>query len=333
MSGIKMAQTQEQKIPSLSIIIPVYNGSKTIAVLVERLLAIEIPGGKEIVLINDGSQDNSAEICQGIVSNTDKAITFLDLTRNFGEHNAVLTGMRQASGHWVITMDDDLQNAPEDVPKLFNYARDNDLDVAYTHFSNKQHTFFRNLGSRFANFTANLLLNKPKRLYLSSFRCIRRIIVDNISSYVGPYPYIDGLIFQVTDRVGSIQVRHQRRSHGRSNYTILQLIKLWLNIFLNFSTLPLRISLWFGFGLALLSIIGIAYVFIDYFYLDRIAPGWASLMSVLLAFAGMQFIFLGIVGEYLGRLYLTTNNRPQSIVRSLTISKAVNDTRSSKNRE
>ena len=328
-----MAQTQKTKNPNLSIVIPVYNGSKTIEDLVKRLLAIEIPGGKEIVLVNDGSQDNSAEICQSIVANTNEEITFLDLTRNFGEHNAVLTGMRQTLGHWVITMDDDFQNAPEDVPELFNFAEKNDLDVAYTHFPNKQHTIFRNLGSRFANFTANLLLNKPKGLYLSSFRCVRRIIVDNISSYTGPYPYIDGLIFQITDRVGSLEVRHQQRSHGRSNYTFSQLIKLWLNIFLNFSTLPLRVSLWFGIFLALLSIIGIAYVFMDYYYLGRIAPGWASLMSVLLAFAGIQFIFVGILGEYLGRLYLTSSNQPQSIVRSLTNSRTVKGTKSSSNRK
>ncbi len=301
----------------LSLVIPVYNSSKTIAKLVEGLVTLDISGGFEIVLVNDGSEDNSAEICRDIVAKSDAKIVFLDLTRNFGKHNAVLTGLRHTSGRYVVTMDDDFQNAPAEVPKLYQYTKTNDLDVVYTRFAKKQHSTFRNLGSKFANFTADLVLNKPKGLYLSSFRCLTRIVVDHITKYAGPYPYIDGLIFQTTTRVGSIEVEHLPRAENSSNYTLSRLVKLWINILLNFSTLPLRLSLWLGITMAFVSAIGIIYVFIDFFTYGNVAPGWASLMIVVLAFSGLQFIFVGILGEYLGRLFISFGNRPQSIIRNI----------------
>ena len=303
--------------PELSIVIPVYNGSNTISKLVDNLMAIDIPGGKEIILVNDGSVDNSAEKCRNIVANSAGRITLLDLTRNFGEHNAVLAGLRAASGNFVITMDDDFQDAPDEVARLYQYTKENDFDVVYTRSAKKQHSLFRKLGSSFANFTADLMLSKPKNLYLSSFRCIRKIVVDHIIQYLGPYPYIDGLIFQATHRAGSIEVEHLPRTESKSNYTLSRLLKLWINILLNFSTLPLRVSLWLGITMAILSVVGMVYVFIDFYTYGNVAPGWASLMIILLAFAGLQFTFLGILGEYLGRLFIAFGNRPQSIVRNV----------------
>jgi len=312
-----MSETDNTSPPELSLVIPVYNGSKTIAGLIDGLVRLDVSGEFEIVLVNDGSEDNSAEICREIVAQSKANIIFLDLTRNFGEHNAVLTGLRHTSGRYVVTMDDDFQNAPAEVAKLYQYTKANDFDVVYTRFPKKQHSTFRNLGSKFANFTADLVLNKPKGLYLSSFRCLSRIVVDHISKYSGPYPYIDGLIFQTTNRVGSIEVEHLPRTENKSNYTLTRLVKLWINIILNFSTLPLRLSLWLGIAMAFLSALGIVYVFIDFFTYGNVAPGWASLMIVVLAFSGLQFIFVGILGEYLGRLFISFGNRPQSIIRNI----------------
>ena len=141
-------------------------------------------------------------------------ITYIEHARNFGEHNAVMTGLRHARGRYVITMDDDLQNPPEEVIRLYDHARLGNWDVVYTRYAVKQHAGWRNLGSRFANAVADRLLDKPKGLYLSSFRCMSALVVRSVTRYHGPYPYVDGLIMQVTQRIDSIEVRHLPRARG-----------------------------------------------------------------------------------------------------------------------
>ena len=203
---------------SLSIVIPVFNSADTISPLVERLTSLKIPGGKQIILVIDGSPDNSWKICSDLCQSSAVPVTVIDLARNFGEHNAIMAGLTYAKGQFVITMDDDLQNPPEEVFRLWAYTHDNDFDVVYAQFHTKMHARWRNIGSRFTNWCVEKTIDKPKGLYLASFRCMSRLVVQSILSYTGPFPYIDGLIIQTTDRIGSLQVEHLPRNKGKSNY-------------------------------------------------------------------------------------------------------------------
>ena len=190
-------------------------------------------------------------------------VTYIEHARNFGEHNAVMTGLRHVRGRFVITMDDDLQNPPEEVVRLYDHARLGGWDVVYTRYAEKAHAGWRNLGSRFANKVADWLLDKPRGLYLSSFRCMSALMVDAVTRYRGPYPYIDGLLMQVTQRIDSIEVRHLPRAEGRSNYNLRRLIRLWLNLVTSFSLAPLRLAMLTGAMLALLGGIGAVFVIIE----------------------------------------------------------------------
>ena len=231
-------------------------------------------------------------------------VTFVDLSRNFGEHNAVMAGLRVARGAYVITMDDDGQNPPSEVVKLHRQARQSGHDIVYTYYAEKQHETWRNLGSWLTNRAADFLLDKPKGLYLSSFRCMSAFVVEQICHYEGPLSYVDGLLFQVTQNVGRRQVEHAQRLVGRSTYTMTKLLRLWLNMFLNFSVVPLRVS----------SVLGLLLSVVGFFLTVAVAvealmtstpPGWGSLMCALFVFCGVQLLTVGLVGEYVGRMYLT----------------------------
>ncbi len=302
---------------TLSIVVPVYNGAASVGELVQALEALDIPGGHEIVLVNDGSPDNSRDVCVELVKTAKIPVTLVDHARNYGEHNAVMTGLRHARGQWVINMDDDLQNPPSEVVRLLNYAQENKYEVVYTYYDEKQHAGWRNLGSQFTNWCATQLLDKPKDLYLSSFRCMSAFLVERILDYHGPFPYIDGLILQITRDIGRLKVQHLPRAIGRSNYTLRRLVRLWLNMFVNFSVMPLRLATVAGMVLAGIGLLGVIFVFIEAMIRRDTPPGWGSLMAAVLFLSGMQLMILGIFGEYLGRIYLTLNRKPQAIVRKI----------------
>jgi undecaprenyl-phosphate 4-deoxy-4-formamido-L-arabinose transferase len=300
----------------LSIVIPVYNGASSIAELVRALEDLPIEGGHEIILVNDGSPDRSLDVCKDLVDRARVPITLINLARNYGEHNAVMAGLRHASGAYVITMDDDLQNPPEEIERLLAFAQRSGKEVIYTCYENKRHAIWRNLGSRFTNRVADFVLEKPRGLYLSSFRCISAFVVREITRYEGPFPYVDGLILQVTHDIAHLTVQHLPRAAGRSNYTLRRLLRLWTSMFVNFSVMPLRVSTITGFVLSGIGALGGAMV-IEEALTSSPPAGWASLMAGLLLLSGVQLVILGIVGEYLGRLYLTANGKPQSVIREI----------------
>jgi undecaprenyl-phosphate 4-deoxy-4-formamido-L-arabinose transferase len=299
----------------LSVVVPVYRGASTIGKLVDELSRLAPAGGLEIILVNDGSPDNSDAVCRALLETAAVPLTYIEHARNFGEHNAVLTGLRHARGAYVITMDDDLQNPPEEVVRLFDHARTGNWDVVYTRYAVKQHAGWRNLGSRFANKVADVLLDKPKGLYLSSFRCMAALVVRAVTQYTGPYPYIDGLIMQVTRRIDSIEVRHLPRLEGRSNYTLTRLVRLWLNLATSFSLIPLRLAVFAGAAMAALGVIGAVATIVEALFLNETPTGWASTMVVLLLVGGVQSMILGVLGEYVGRTFLTANGKPQGAIR------------------
>jgi undecaprenyl-phosphate 4-deoxy-4-formamido-L-arabinose transferase len=300
---------------ALSIVIPVYNGAGSIAELVAALRALDVPGGLEIVLVNDGSADDSFAVCRDLAAAPGAPVTLVDLSRNYGEHNAVMAGLAHARGDYTVTMDDDLQNPPEEVLRLCAHARDGGYDAVYTFYESKQHAAWRNLGSRFTNWCADRLIDKPRGLYLSSFRCISAFLRERLVAYDGPYPYVDGLIFQITDKVGRLQVRHLPRFEGRSNYTLRRLLRLWLSMFLNFSVMPLRAASITGIVLSAVGLLGFVIVLAEALFKRDLPTGWASLMSALALVAGVQLMILGVMGEYLGRMFLTANRKPQYLVR------------------
>jgi undecaprenyl-phosphate 4-deoxy-4-formamido-L-arabinose transferase len=262
-------------------------------------------------------------VCRSLVARARVPITLVALSRNYGEHNAVMAGLRQARGAHVITMDDDLQNPPSEVLRLLAYAQASGKEVVYTYYAQKAHAPWRNLGSRFTNRVADWLLDKPKGLYLSSFRCLSAFVAREITRYDGPFPYVDGLILQVTQSVGRVEVQHLPRAHGGSNYNLRRLVRLWLNMFVNFSVMPLRVSTFTGIGLSVLGLVGATWAAVSALFLEKTPPGWASLTVAVMLLSGVQLLILGLVGEYLGRLYLTVNRRPQTIVRTVSRSDTV----------
>jgi len=302
---------------SLSIVIPVYNGADTISALVGKLALLEIPGGKQIVLVVDGSPDKSLEICQDLCKTIQNPITLIELARNFGEHNAIMAGLAHCWGDFVITMDDDLQNPPEEVARLFQFTRDNDYDVVYAQYRTKAHSLWRNLGSQFTNWCVGITQGKPKSLYLASFRCMSRLVVESILNYTGPFPYIDGLVLQTTNNIGALNVEHLPRKHGKSNYSVSRLLHLFSSMFFNFSIMPLRVGAIAGGVLSLLGFLGFIIVVVEALFFST-PPGWATVSSAVFLLAGVQLMVLWLIGEYLGRLYMTANCKPQFIIRSIT---------------
>ncbi|HPZ08151.1 MAG TPA: glycosyltransferase family 2 protein [Candidatus Eremiobacteraeota bacterium] len=299
---------------TISIVIPVYNGAKTIGHLTEKL--VELLGNRklQIVLVNDGSKDKSHEICRDMALKYASIITYINLSKNFGEHNAVMAGLNYVKGDYVVIMDDDFQNLPEEVSMLFDEAINKKYDILYTFYRKKEHDWFRNLGSYFNNWVANFMLDKPKDLYLSSFKCLSRFVVKEIIKYKGPFPYIDGLALRCTRNIGKIEVHHEKRKEGQSGYTLRKLINLWLNMFVNFSIIPLRLSSWLGILFSILGGILSILVVIEKVLKPHEAIGWPSLIIAIMIFSGVQLLILGLLGEYLGRLFLSDNQTPQFLV-------------------
>lgn len=302
--------------PKTSIVIPVYNGARSIGRLVDELIARLAPVFHiEIVLVNDCSPDHSEEVCIGITKKHPDYVSFYSLAMNVGEHNAVMAGLNKATGDYAIIVDDDFQNPVSEVEKVISYMISHDYDVVYTWYKEKKHHFIRNLGSRFNDKVANLMLKKPRNLYLSSFKIINRFLIDEVIKYNLPYPYIDGLILRTTSNIGKVEVSHNIREEGKSNYTLHKLISLWMNMFTNFSILPLRLSILAGFIFSIIGfLIGIDAV-IEKIYNPQVPMGYTFLVVVISIYAGVQLIAIGMVGEYLGRLFMSQNKKPQYSIR------------------
>jgi len=314
-----MISTQNKGVrPELTIVIPLYRSQDSIDALLKRLVALKIEVPWEVIFVDDGSPDQShALLLQGLQRTSLQALV-IQHTRNFGEHQAVLSGYRYARGNYVVNLDDDLQNPPEEALRLWEWAKSYQLDIVYGDYREKQHKAWRNLGSYFANITAHLLLDLPGRFYLSSFRCVSQPIAKAAARYKGPYPYIDGLLSQLTQAIESITVCHDQRFSGSSGYTLRRLIRLWLNILTSFSLMPLRLATLLGVFLAIAGLLSLASVIIYTLVAGVTVSGWASLLSTVLIFGGLQALLTGILGEYIGRILLTVGGKPQSCIRNVT---------------
>jgi len=280
----------------------------------EVFRAFEGLGPLQVVLVNDGSTDRTHEVCEGIVDARPDTTTYARLGRNFGEHNAVMCGLTHALGDYVVIMDDDFQNRPEDAVCLYRVARDQDRDLVYTRPTTRQHSWFRRLGSAFNGRVAGVLLDAPRGLYLSSFKCISRPVVNGILEYEGPYPYIDGLALRCTRNIAVVDVQQQAREAGSSGYSLRKLAGLWLNMFVNFSVKPLRVGTVLGAVLVVLAVLLSFWVAAEMVSGRELPAGWPLLFIALMMFSGAQLLILGMVGEYVGRILLAQNRTPQFFV-------------------
>jgi undecaprenyl-phosphate 4-deoxy-4-formamido-L-arabinose transferase len=297
----------------LSVIIPVYNSEKTVRALVEKLQQALSGITFEIVLVNDCSRDRSEAVCLEL-ADAFTNVRFISLRRNYGEFNAVMCGLNWAYGEYCVMIDDDFQNPPEEILKLIDVAESGKFDVVYTYYSKKQHSISRNLGSRFVNWLTSYLLNKPKDLYLSSFKLIRKEVVREIIKYQGPYPYIDGLIFRITKNIGTVQVTHLKREEGISNYTWQKLISLFLNILFCYSSLPIRLFMPIGLGLFTLGFFLLFFLTVQWL-IGPDPKGWQVVTATFIFIGGIQCTLLSVLGEYIGKSFMAQSGQPQYVIK------------------
>jgi len=311
--------TSTPAMPQVSFVVPLFNTGAALPALLDAFRSLRVEGGWELVLVDDGSTDGTPGKAAPLLHEMPGQVILVELSRNFGEHAAVLEGFRHSRGRYVVNLDDDLQNPISEAFKLLAQLQVSGADVVYSHYERKQHHWARNWASRCLNRLATLLLDKPRDLYLSSFRALRHELVDRIVQYRGPYPYIDGLILGATNRISRLKVAHQPRVDGRSSYTLRKLLRLAANVCFDFSVMPLRVAGMLGIVLCALGLIMFSMVMVEAFTAGRVQPGWGSLMAVITIFSGSQLLMLGIIGEYVGRAFLTVSGKPQSLVRQITI--------------
>ena len=270
-------------------------------------------GRFELILVNDASPDGSWPIIESLAGRH-AFVRGICLARNFGQHNATMAGLNHALGEIVVIMDDDLQHPPHAIMALVNALSDG-YDVCYTRYVNRQHAVWKRLGSWFNDRVASFLLKKPRGLYLSSFKALRRWVVEQVIRYDGPYAYVDGLILDITKDITSIPIEHQSRHEGEGNYNLRRSVSLWLKMATSFSIIPLRVASFTGMLLAALSAIVMIFVVVQKMLHPETPAGWTSLVLTILFVGGLQLLCLGVIGEYLGRAYLKINHKPQFAVR------------------
>lgn len=305
--------------PVVSFVVPLFNTGAALPSLLAAFRDLKLDESWEVVLVDDGSLDATAAAVVAQWHDLPARVTLVELARNYGEHAAVLEGFRHAEGDYIVNLDDDLQNPLAEAVRMFRHLRDTGAEVVYAKFHRKQHSWWRNLGSRAVNRLATLLLEKPRDLYLSSFRAMRRTLMERLVGYRGPYPYLDGLIMSATDRIASLEVEHAPRAVGQSNYTLRRLVRLAMNLCFDFSIMPLRIASVLGLVLCIVGALILGEALIETLAWGRQQAGWASLMGAVTVFSGAQLLMLGLIGEYVGRAFLTVSGKPQSLVRSVTI--------------
>lgn len=300
---------------SLSIVVPVYNSEKALPLLLSRLSGvIDVHGwDAEIILVNDGSTDASWERI-GAMARSEPRLRPIDLIRNFGQHNALLCGIRAAQGEVVVTIDDDLQNPPEEIPRLLAMLEEG-YDVVYGAPVKEQHGLLRDFASQITKVALQSGMGAQTARQVSSFRAFRTRLRDAFVQYQGPYVSIDVLLTWGTSRFVAIPVKHDPRTLGESQYTLGRLIAHAFNMITGFSTLPLRVASLIGFVFAAFGGLVLVYVIGRYMLEGTPVPGFPFLASVIAVFAGAQLFALGVMGEYLARMHFRLMDRPTYVVR------------------
>lgn len=301
----------------LSFVIPCYHSAATLPGVVREIEDTVRRDGRyafEILLVNDNPPDETYGVIRALAAENPR-VRGICMTRNFGQHAALLAGYREAEGDIVVSLDDDGQTPAEQLFRLVD-ALGEDVDVVYAQYPSKKHSAFRNFGTFMNERMAVWLLGKPRQLHITSYFAMRRLVARQIVEYRSPYPYVEGLVLRATSRIVNVPVEHRARESGESGYTFAKLLNLWLNGFTAFSIKPLRVGTLAGVGIAGLGFLGAVVVLVQKLRLgDGIDAGWSSLMCMLLILGGLILAMLGLLGEYIGRIYVSLSACPQYVVR------------------
>ena len=300
----------------VSFVIPCYRSSQTLPGVIDEIQTTMKTMPKysyEVILVNDCSPDETFETIRGLAADNSN-IKGINLAKNFGQHSALMAGFHYVTGDIIVCLDDDGQTPADEVGKLLCGIEDGS-DVVYARYTNKKHSLFRNFGSRVNDWMARVMLGKPKDLFLSSYFAARRFVVDDMLRYENSYPYVIGLVLRATKNITNVDVVHREREVGTSGYTMKKLLALWFNGFTAFSIKPLRIATvlgcitaagGFGYGI---------YTIVKKFVNPDVPVGFSAMMSALVFIGGMIMLMLGMIGEYIGRMYISMNRSPQFVVR------------------
>ena len=305
----------------LSFVIPCYRSEPTIRAVVDELraaMAERSAHDYEIILVDDCSPDGVYRVIQELAAE-DPRVLGLSFARNFGQHSALLAGMRACTGDVCVCLDDDGQTPANELWNLVDALND-EVDVVYASYaqSHKKHSAFRNFGSALNEKMLEVILKKPKKLEITSFFAAKRYVIEEACGYTNPFPYAIGLILRTTNRIVNVPVRHRAREVGRSGYTLKKLVSLWVNGFTAFSVIPLRIATMTGFGFSVFGFVYTVYLIIRKLVDPTVPMGYSSTMAALLVIGGILMLLVGMLGEYVGRIYVSLNNNPQYVVRSRT---------------
>jgi glycosyltransferase involved in cell wall biosynthesis len=302
---------------SLSVVTPVYNGEASVAELCRRLGEVlpRVATQHEIILVNDGSRDRSWEVISELSSRS-PWVRGLNLMRNYGQHNALLCGIRAAKYDLVVTMDDDLQHPPEEIPRLLARLEEG-FDVVYGAPKAEYNGLLRAVASRITRLALHAAIGGDVAKNVSAFRIFRTQLREAFAGYQSPFVSIDVLLTWATTRFGAATVPFQKRYSGSSNYTFTKLVRFALDMMTGFSTAPLQLASLIGFGCTLFGLAVLLYVLVRY-SLEGSVPGFPFLASIIAIFSGAQLFALGVIGEYLARMHFRTMNRPVYMVRSVS---------------
>lgn len=303
---------------TISFVIPCYNSEHTVSDVIERIIKTVKENGKydyEIVCVNDYSADGTLQVLKKLAAEN-KKIKVLSFSRNFGQHSALMAGFNYVTGDLVMCLDDDGQNPPEEMFKLIDKLQEG-YDLVSAKYAQKKHSLFRKFGTKVSFAMSNFLVGKPKDIDLNSFYVVRRFVVDEVINYKNAYPFVHGLILRVTRNMANVEIHHQERAEGHSGYNFKKLFGLWMNGFTAFSEKPLRLSTFAGMICALIGFVFGIYVVVRKILHPEVLAGYSSNMAVMLLIGGLLMFFLGLIGEYIGRIYICINNAPQFALKDL----------------
>lgn len=299
-------------------VIPVYRASLSLDELAEKLTDVLLSIGREyeIIMVNDGSPDNSWAKLRELAART-KHLTAINLGKNVGQHNALVCGFQYARGEIVVTMDDDLQHPPETIPTLIQPLSEG-WDVVLASWANKRHGYIQNLGSRFMGWLNNRIFGNKKQLKFSAYRAIRGSVVEEVVSMTTRFPFISGMLMQVTDRIINVEVQHDERKHGQSNYNFGSLLRLSSHLLINYSSIPIRFVSFVGIGVSLFSLVIAAIYLLQKSFVNEAPLGWTTIVLLISFYNSLLFLFLALLGEYLARILAEVgNNRKTFTVREV----------------
>jgi len=303
--------------PDFSVVVPVYNSERSLEELYDRLEATFAAMGRtfEVIFVDDCSRDGSMEVLRSLHARHPGPVRALSLYRNQGQHAALMCGLQTCRGEFVVTIDDDLQHRPEDIPLLYARLQEG-YDAVFGSYPRKE-GLLKSLGSRAVGRLAHRIFDPPQGLEMSAFRLIRRDVVEHVKAYRTSFPYLTGMILSTTRRVANADIHHDERRYGHTGYTLPKLIRLSFNLLVNYSALPLKAMGWLGMGVSLAAfVVGVTFL-VRQMVIGQAPEGWTSLVVLVSFFSGVMFAMMFVMAEYLSRLLTEVSNRPPHAVREV----------------